>query len=233
MPLSPGLGISPPFNLGPLVAGGGYTGPTVDSAAQTVTAGFTDSDSVTMPAIAAGDVVLVQITQTFHNAAVVSCTSPNLTFTKIADNPNPDGSGFGGNCHAVYYAVAAEALTNEVITGTNSGGYGFGMGAFTVNGANASPLDPNSSLPATSLTATVGLSTTDKPDLVVLFYGDSSSSNAIVPPAGFTQIYNVAGAQENTFLAAYQKASGQISGGSYTFTGPTSSPSIIGVALKV
>lgn len=120
------------------IVGSGSTPPTLHSSAGVQ--GST-SLSVTIPAIASGDVVEVAC-----NADEFSGT-PVITGVSSPDFPSAAWTkrySIGEN--AIYYAVASAAYTNEVVTITTTN-YEY-CAAFSVSGANTSQVyDPNASLP--------------------------------------------------------------------------------------
>jgi hypothetical protein len=101
----------------------------------------------------AGDVIVVNTINNYGGA--VSVTSPHLTFTPRV---NP---AYGADEIGEFYAISPGTLSSEVITITcvNSAGY-LSACAFAVKGVNPGPFDLNSSLPATSGSAPVTISTT-------------------------------------------------------------------------
>ncbi len=182
--------------------------------------GSTGSTTVTLTTTQANDVIVVFVVTNFASSTTVS--SPTLGTFALRATASP-----GSQPITEWYSVSVGILTSEVITISSSGGTFVTATAFAVHGAKTSaPFDLNGSLPATSTTDPVSVSTTSAPTMVI---GGFRANVASTPAGtGYTVI------QSNSFFALteYQIVSSPQSGLSVTMgSGAGTSGGSIGDAI--
>src|SRR6185437_8070754 len=113
-------------------------------------------------------------------------------------------AGTSPNTVYEYYAIAPNAISNDVITVNFAGSANYAdLNAFGVSGANtSSPFDPNASVAATPATSTGSVTTSNASDFVFAAYRFSSNSNPSAGP-GWTAINSSGG----YYLSEYQVVS--------------------------
>jgi hypothetical protein len=168
-----------------------------------VTANASSGTSLALPGLTTTKTNDVIVVFALVNSAsgVISVSSiadtAGLTWTKRA------GAGVTSQPLEEWYAISSGILSSDVITVTLSAAVAFlTLSAFAVSGANTtSPWDANVSLPATSSTAAVSVSTTAAATMLI---GGYRLSSVAAPGAGaaFTAITNV-----NFLLTEYEVVS--------------------------
>lgn len=174
-PTSPPLSPSPGPNSMALALDGSVHG-NVGSAA---------SLSVSLTTTKANDIIYVVGTTNLSTMGAIPVQdTAALTWTQ-----RQTANG-GGNFLYVFTAKSSGILTADSITFTPSGTTFITVDAFGISGENfASPFDSNVSLPGTSATNTVTISTSNANDLIISA-ATLGSASSITPPAGFTSISN-------------------------------------------
>lgn len=170
----------------------------------------------------AGDIIMVVVT--LNHGPLVSVASANLTFTRYGRQTLVNNGSGDPTYLDIWSAVAAGALTSEVITATQSGIDYITMDAFGVSGANtSSPFDSNASLPAVmpGLGSDVVLSTTSANTLVFCGYRMGATANPTAG-SGFTTLhgsdnqlveYKIVAAAQTNLDCTLTVGSGDMNGG--------------------
>jgi hypothetical protein len=128
-------------------------------------------------------------------------------------------SGGTGALIFEYHKRAASILTAETITVTFVGTISYSqVVAFGVNGANATPYDPNASLPDGTVIPTLGsVSASTTNTNTVALVAERLNANSGTIDSGFTQIWNT-----NFFMMEYRPLT---SAGSFTAVDATGTSS--------
>ena len=154
----------------------------------------TTSASVTLTTTHPNDVIVLDIVQ---NGTAVSSVSDvaGLNWHQRAV------AGTAGQTIYEYYAIAANALSADVITVNFAGAAGYvDLNAFGVSGANtSSPFDSNVSVPASPAASAGSITTSNANDLIIAGYRFGSNA-APAAGSGWTAI-NASG---NYYLSEYQ-----------------------------
>ena len=154
----------------------------------------TTSASVTLTTTHPNDVIILDIVQ---NGTAVSSVSDvaGLNWHQRAV------AGTAGQTIYEYYAIAANALSADVITVNFAGAAGYvDLNAFGVSGANtSSPFDSNVSVPASPAASAGSITTSNANDLIIAGYRFGSNA-APAAGSGWTTI-NASG---NYYLSEYQ-----------------------------
>lgn len=178
--------------------------------------------SATLTTSNAGDIIMVVVT--LNHGPLLSVTSPNLTFALYGRQTLVNNGSGDPTYLDIWKAVAAGALSSEVITATQSGSDYITMDAFGVSGANtSSPFDANGSLPAVSpgIGSDVVLSTTSANTFIFCGYRMAVTANPTAG-AGFTLIhgsdnqgviYKIVSAAQTSLDCALTTGSGDMNGG--------------------
>ena len=152
------------------------------------------SHSVSLTTTEADDLIVVIVGWTGHSLSpgtnsVSSVTASGLTFTRRAQLRDRTGGSYDGNIE-IWTAPASLALTSESIAVTMASSVDEGViGAFGVNGTTITdPFDSNVSLPATSSTDIVSVSTSDS-DTFIIFASVKNNISLETTPTGFTNIF--------------------------------------------
>lgn len=141
------------------------------------------SVSVNLTTSNANDVIFVVITSNNGTVSSVSDTA-GLTWTQRATT-NLSGTQF----LFIYRAVSAGALSADSITVTMAGTTFITVDAFGVSGADTVTIfDSNASLPATSSTLNVTVSTSNANDFLICASTLGQATTGGTTPAGFTSI---------------------------------------------
>ena len=174
-------------------------------------------------------VVVVAYEQSSVQRNIVGVTSSHLTFSKRKQYAP---SQYAKCTLEVWTAIAATALSSEVITITLDGGIDDGAAcAFAVSGTNtAAPFDSNASLPYCGYATgspTITFSTTQGTDFVFVVQASAYGGSTPTAPAGWVQLaafINNGGGLYQSLGIFYQIATGPVTAQSVTCGGASYMP---------
>lgn len=175
-----GAGLGVPYTSGganntALDGTGGGTGTT--SAAGTLTTAHTN------------DIIIAYVLGNADNPASTTVSGGSLTWHQRAC------SASGPTCGSTpvsqieeWYAIASSTLSSATITAANTGTTYLEVGVYGISGANtSSPFDGNASIPGSSATTPVTVSTSNANDFIACMERDSSTNP--FPTSGWTNLH--------------------------------------------